>query len=193
MIALRHTRRLSIAAGLAILPVLAFAPSASAAHESSNLLDFDPVAGAAGTIPTADGGGRINYVKGASDGTEDGSVWQQSLRFTGLVAGTPYTVEVLKGDGAGDVVPGTAPRVICTFNASPTGAGSCTGRFLELRALAVAQLKTGGVVVAQATRTGAPNPTGGVFTEAAPGEITSNGGCREPEQGGSQCLVPGHI
>lgn len=183
---LRQTVRLSAVAGLAVLPALAVAPSASAAHESSNRLDFDAVAGS-----TADGGGRINYVKGASDGTEDGSVWQQSLRFTGLPAG-PYTVVVKRGAGEGDTVPGSEDRTICTFAATTSGTGSCTGRFLELRALAVAQLQnSSGAVVAQATRTGAPNPAGGQFTTAAPGEITSNGGCREPEQFGSQCTAPG--
>ena len=187
----RHARRLSALVGFACIPLLAFAPSASAAHESSNLLDFDAVTGADGVLTTADGGGRINYVKGASDGTEDGSVWQQSLRFTGLTPTAEYTVVIARGDGVGAQVPGTAPRTICTFLADQTGTGTCTGRFLELRALAVAQLKTGGVVVAQATRTGAPNPAGGFFTTAAPGEITSAGGCREPDQGGSQCLAPG--
>jgi hypothetical protein len=186
MSVLRQTLRLSIVAGLAALPVLALAPAASAAHESSNRLDFDAVDGS-----PADGGGRINYVKGASDGTEDGSVWQQSLRFTGLDAGQ-YAVVVKKGQGEGEQVPGTEDRTICTFTASTSGTGTCTGRFLELRALAVAQLQdASGTTIAQATRTGAPNPGGGSFTTAAPGEITSNGGCREPEQGGSQCTAPG--
>lgn len=185
MTVLRHARRLSAVAGLAVLPLLAFAPGASAAQESSNRLDFDAVAS-----PTADGGGRINYVKDASGESEEDSVWQQSLRFTGLAPGE-YTVVVKKGEGDGEVVPGSRDRVICTFTATATGTGTCTGRFLELRALAVAQLKAGGVVVAQATRTGAPNPAGGTFTTAAPGEITSDGGCREPEQGGSQCAAPG--
>ena len=187
MTVLRHALRLSAVAGLAAVPMLAFAPAASAAHESSNRLDFDAVSGS-----TADGSGTINYVKGASDGTEDGSVWQQALRFTGLEAGTNYSVVVARGAGTGDMVPGNDPRTICTFTATDSGTGSCTGRFLELRALAVAQLKTGAVVVAQATRTGAPNgQPGGTFTTAAPGEITSKGGCREPEQAGSQCTAPG--
>ncbi len=186
MTVLRHALRLSAVAGLAAVPMLALAPTAFAAHESNNRLDFDAVGGS-----TADGAGTINYVKGASDGTEDGSVWQQSLRFTGLAPGT-YSVVVLKGAGTGEMVPGTDPRTICTFTATDSGTGSCTGRFLELRALAVAQLKTGAVVVAQATRTGAPNgQPGGTFTTAAPGEITSKGGCREPEQAGSQCDAPG--
>lgn len=187
MTALRAARRLSTVAGLAVLPLLAFAPAASAAHESSNRLDFDAVESSG-----ADGAGNVNYVKGASDGTEEGSVWQQSLRFTGLGAGEAYSVVVKKGEGDGDQVPGSRDRTICTFTASTTGTGTCTGRFLELRALAVAQLQdVDGTAVAQATRTGAPNPTGGPFTKAAPGEITSKGGCREPEQGGSQCTAPG--
>lgn len=188
MTALSQSRRFGTLAGLAVLSMLALAPAASAAHESSNRLDFDAVAES-----TADGSGRINYVKGASDGTEDGSVWQQSLRFTGLDAGAAYTVVVKKGEGAGTVVPGDRDRVICTFTATSSGTGVCTGRFLELRALAVAQLlDSNGVVVAQATRTGAPNAaTGQPFPAAAPGEITSDGGCREPGQAGSQCTAPG--
>ncbi len=187
MTALRHILRLSAVTSLAVVPLLALAPGASAAHESSNRLDFDAVAGS-----TADGGGIINYVKGASGDSEETSVWQQSLRFTGLDAGTTYTVVVKKGEGDGETVPGTRDRIICTFTASTSGTGSCTGRFLELRALAVAQLQeqSSGEVVAQATRTGAPNPAGGTFTEAAPGEITSHGGCREPGVG-SQCTAPG--
>lgn len=188
MTAFRHARRLSAVAALAVLPLVALVPPASAAHESSNRLDFDALVGF-----TADGGGRINYVKGASGESEENSVWQQSLRFTGLAAGTQYTVVVKKGEGDDETVPGSRDRLICTFTASTSGTGTCTGRFLELRALAVAQLQKAGdrTVVAQATRTGAPNPPSGVFTAAAPGEITSNGGCREPEQGGSQCVAPG--
>jgi len=186
MTVLRHALRLSAVAGLAAVPMLALAPTAFAAHESNNRLDFDAV----GTS-TADGAGTINYVKGASDGTEENSVWQQSLRFTGLEPGT-YSVVVKKGDGDGEQVPGSRDRTICTFTATDSGTGSCTGRFLELRALAVAQLQNNlGQVVAQATRTGAPNPSGGKFTTAAPGEITSKGGCREPEQAGSTCTAPG--
>lgn len=188
MTVLRIARRLSTVAGVALLPLLATAPAAWAAHESNNHLDFDAVT----TGSTADGSGTINYVKGASDGTEDGSVWQQALRFTGLEAGRGYSVVVKKGEGVGNETPGTSDRTICTFTAAASGTGTCTGRFLELRALAVAQLqKSDGTVVAQATRTGAPNPAGGWFTTSAPGEITSSGGCREPEQNGSQCTAPG--
>lgn len=182
----RTLRRVTAVAGLAALPLLALAPAASAAHESSNHLVFDAVAS------TATGGGTINYVKGASGASEETSVWQESLRFTGLQPGQAYTVVVKRGEGDGEVVPGTRPRTICSLTASAGGTGLCAGRFLELRALAVAQLQdASGTVVAQATRTGAPNPAGGTFTAAAPGEITSDGGCREPEQGGSQCLAPG--
>lgn len=192
MTTLRNALRLSAVTSLAVVPMFALAPWASAAHESSNRLDFDAVSGS-----TADGGGTINYVKGASGDSEDTSVWQQSLSFTGLDAGTSYVVVVKRGAGDGDAVPGSSDRTICTFTASSSGTGTCVGRFLELRALAVAQLQqvmASGptVVVAQATRTGAPNPAGGTFTAAAPGEITSKGGCREPEQGGSQCTAPGH-
>lgn len=188
MTALRHILRLTAVTSLAVVPVLALVPGASAAHESSNHLDFDAVV--AGS--TADGGGVINYVKGASGDSEETSVWQQSLSFTGLEAGTTYTVVVKKGEGDLEIVPGTRDRTICTFTASTSGAGTCTGRFLELRALAVAQLQeqSSGAVVAQATRTGAPNPAGGTFTAAAPGEITSFGGCREPGAG-SQCTAAG--
>lgn len=182
MTVLSSARRLSTVAGLALLPVLAFAPAASASHESSNRLDFDAVSGS-----TADGSGTINYVKGASDGTEEGSVWQQALRFSGLTPAVEYSVVVKRGEGDGDAAPGSRDRTICTFTATDAGTGTCTGRFLELRALAVAQLKAAdGQVLAQATRTGAAG-----FTAAAPGEITSKGGCREPEQAGSQCTAPG--
>ena len=68
MTARRHARRLSVVTSLALLALLTLASRASAAHESSNPLHFDAVAGS-----TADGHGGSNYVKGASDGTEDGS------------------------------------------------------------------------------------------------------------------------
>lgn len=162
--------------------MLALAPTAFAAHESNNRLDFDAV----GTSSTADGAGTINFVKGASDGTEENSVWQQSLRFTGLEPGA-YRVVVKRGEGDGEEAPGSRDRTICTFTATDSGTGRCSGRFLELRALAAAQLQNkAGVVVAQASRTGAAG-----FTAAAPGEITSRGGCREPEQNGSTCTAPG--
>lgn len=187
MSARRQTLRLAVVASAATLPLLGLALPAVAAHESSNRLDFDAVMGS-----TADGGGRINYVKGASGDSEETSVWQQSLRFSGLAPGAGYSVVVKRGEGDGEVVPGNRDRIICTFTATSSGTGTCTGRFLELRALAVAQLKdAAGTIVAQATRTGAPIPAGGTFTTAAPGEITSDGGCREPEQGGSQCAAPG--
>lgn len=186
MTVLRYVLRVSAVAGLAVVPMLALAPTAFAAHESNNRLDFDAVG-----MSTADGAGTINYVKGASDGTEENSVWQQSLRFTGLEPGT-YSVVVKRGEGDLEEAPGTRDRTICTFTATDSGTGSCTGRFLELRALAVAQLQDEDrKVVAQATRTGATNPNGGKFTTAAPGEITSRGGCREPEQNGSTCTAPG--
>lgn len=184
---LRSARRLSTVAGLAgvaLLPLLAVAPAAFAAHEGSNRLDFDAVGGT-----TADGSGSINFVKGASDGTEERSVWQQALRFTGLEAGEVYSVVVKRGEGDGEQAPGSRDRTLCTFTATDAGTGRCTGRFLELRALAVAQLqRSDGTVVAQATRTGAAG-----FTAAAPGEITSKGDCREPEQGASQCTAPGRV
>lgn len=186
---LRHTRRIAAVAALATLPALGLATTAFAAHESSNKLDFDAVtAGSA-----VDGAGTINYVKGASGDSEDTSVWQQSLRFTGLTAGT-YTVIIKRGEGDGELVPGKRDRTICTFTATETGTGRCTGRFLELRALAVAQLKSGSTVVAQATRTGAPNAAmpGTTFPATAPGEITSDGGCREPGAG-SGCVAPGQL
>lgn len=187
MTALRRARHLTVVAALAALPVLAFIPPASAAHESNNLLDFDAVGGS-----SADGGGRINYIKGASGDSEETAVWQQSLHFTGLAAGQSYTVVVKRGEGDGETVPGTRDRLICTFTATDSGSGDCTGRFLELRALAVAQVKdVQGAVVAQATRTGAPNPAGGTFPAAAPGEITSDGGCREPDSAGALCSAPG--
>jgi len=189
MTTLRTSLRLAAVTSLMAVPLLALAPSASAAHESSNRLDFDAVAGS-----TADGGGTINYVKGASGDSEETSVWQQSLSFTGLDAGTTYVVVVKRGEGDAEVVPGTRDRTICTFTASSSGTGTCVGRFLELRALAVAQLQevsaSGTVVVAQATRTGAPNGVGGTFPASAPGEITSQGGCREPGVG-SLCTASG--
>lgn len=184
---LRSARRLSTVAGLAgvaLLPLLAVAPAAFAAHEGSNRLDFDAVGGT-----TADGSGSINFVKGASDGTEERSVWQQALRFTGLEAGEVYSVVVKRGEGDGEQAPGSRDRTLCTFTATDAGTGRCTGRFLELRALAVAQLqvKISDDAVAQAIRTGAPNRAGGFSTTAAPAEISSNGGCSEPEQAGSPC------
>ena len=187
---MRNTR-LTVTAGLfaaaVLLPAFAATPAAFATHESSNHLTFDAVANS-----TVSGDGVINYVKGASGDSEETSVWQESLHFTGLVGGASYTVVVKRGEGDGEVVPGTRDRVICALTAADDGSGDCVGRFLELRALAVAQVKTAaGAVVAQATRTGAPNPAGGVFTTAAPGEITSSGDCRESAQPGSHCTAPG--
>ena len=86
-------------------------------------------------------------------------------RFDGLNAGDEYSVVVKRGEGDGERAPGDRDRTICTFTASDAGTGTCTGRFLELRALAVAQLQDqDGTTVAQATRTGVPNPAGGTFT-----------------------------
>ena len=106
------------------------------AHGSDTRLDVDALSAGC----TADRSGPINDVKGDSADSEETFVWQQPLRFAGLSAGW-YVVVVKRGEGDGEAVPGSRDTTIWTFTATSSGAGSCMGRFLELRALAVAQLQ----------------------------------------------------
>ena len=162
--------------GVSVAALATFALPASAAHESNNHLVFAPVA--TGNT-TAGGTGTINYVKGTS-GDEPNTEWTSSFRFTGLTADTGYTV-VVRGRFADPF----AFSKICSFTTNDTGVGSCTSRFTGLQRLAIAQLRMGnstGTTVLQATRQS---------VTAGPGSITSSGGCREPEQGGSTCAAPG--
>ena len=154
------------------------APTAMASHESSNHLTYAPVAG--DTVPDASGQGVINYVKGTS-GQEPNTEWTSSFRFSGLSGATTYTV-IVKGRFA----VATESSAICSFTTTTSGDGGCAARFTGLQRLAVSQLVTGdgpaGVPVLQATRQA---------VLAGPGSITSSGGCREPDQGGSTCVAPG--
>lgn len=170
------TRTLT-AIGISAAALATLAMPASAAHESNNHLQFDPVA--ASPSPSASGAGTINYIKGTS-GAEPDTQWTSSFRFSGLDAETTYTV-VVRGRFA-------APAVfsgICTFTSNSSGSGSCSSQFTGLQRLAIAQLRLGspdGAPVLQATRQA---------VVSGPGSITSAGGCREPDQAGSTCLAPG--
>lgn len=168
-----------LVAMLGLVALLALPGSVLAAHESNNKLDFAPVAGSA--TPEASGSGVINYVKGTS-GEEPDTAWSSSFRFSGLAAGTTYTVVV-----RGRFADATAFSAICDFTANAAGIGACQEQFLGLQRLAVAQLRVGGAggaPVLQATRQ--------AVLPGGPGSITSDGGCREPDRGGSQCEAPGH-
>ncbi len=168
-------RKLVVFAALAlalVLPVSAFA-----AHESNNKLVFDPVAGS--SLPDASGSGAINYVKGVS-GEEPDTVWTSAFRFAGLTPDATYTVVV-----RGRFADAAAFSGICTFTANEAGVGACRSEFLGLQRLAIAQLRLGsetGTPILQATRQA---------VVAGPGSITSDGGCREPDQAGATCAAPG--
>jgi len=167
-----------LVAMLGLVALVALPGSALAAHESSNKLDFAPVAGSA--TPDAAGSGVINYIKGTS-GEEPDTAWSSSFRFSGLTAGSAYTVVV-----RGRFADATAFSAICDFTANATGMGACQEQFLGLQRLAIAQLRlggAGGTPVLQATRQS--------VLPGGPGSITSDGGCRESDQGGSQCEAPG--
>ena len=167
--------RLFALVGLVML--LALPASALAAHESNNKLTFAPVAGS--PSPDAAGGGVINYIKGIS-GEEPDTAWSSSFRFNGLAPATAYTVVV-----RGRFADATAFSAICDFTTNGAGSGGCQSNFLGLQRLAIAQLRLGGVggtPVLQATRQA---------VVAGPGAITSDGGCREPDQAGSTCDAPG--
>ena len=163
--------------GVSAAALATFALPASAAHESNNHLVFTPVATTANT--TASGTGTINYIKETS-GDEPFTEWTSSFRFSGLGVDTTYSV-VVKGRFAD----ATGFSEICSFTTNAAGTGSCTSRFTGLQRLAVAQLRMNsstGAAVLQATRQ---------TVARGPGSITSSGGCREPEQGGSTCAAPG--
>lgn len=169
-------RKLVVFAALALALVLP--ASAFAAHESNNKLVFAPVAGS--PSPDASGSGAINYIKGAS-GEESGTAWSSAFRFTGLTPGETYSVVV-----RGRFADAAAFSGICTFSANAAGVGACRSEFLGLQRLAIAQLRLGGETgtpVLQATRQ--------AVVPGGPGSITSDGGCREPDQMGNTCAAPG--
>jgi hypothetical protein len=162
---------------LGLVALLALPATALAAHESNNKLVFAPVAGS--PAPDAAGGGVINYIKGTSDEEPD-TAWSSAFRFSGLAPDTTYTVVV-----RGRFADAAAFSAICEFTTNPSGVGTCQSQFLGLQRLAIAQLRLGGASgapVLQATRQA---------VVSGPGSITSDGGCREPDQGGSTCEAPG--
>ncbi len=168
-------RKLIALVGLVAL--LAVPATALAAHESNNKLDFAPVAGS--PAPDGAGGGVINYIKGISEEEPD-TAWSSAFRFSGLAPDTAYTV-VVRGRFADP----TVFSAICEFTTNASGIGTCQSEFLGLQRLAIAQLRLGGVggtPVLQATRQA---------VVPGPGSITSDGGCREPDQAGSTCEAPG--
>ncbi len=168
-------RKLIALLGLAAL--LALPATAFAAHESNNKLVFAPVAGS--SAPEGAGSGVINYIKGISEEEPD-TAWSSAFRFSGLAPDTAYTV-VVRGQFADP----TVFSAICEFTTNTNGIGGCQSKFTGLQRLAIAQLRLGGVggtPVLQATR---------LAVVSGPGSITSDGGCREPDQAGSTCEAPG--
>ena len=161
-----------------LVALLALPASALAAHESNNKLTFAPVAGS--LAPDGAGSGIINYIKGTSEDEPD-TAWSSAFRFSGLAPDTTYTV-VIRGQFAD----ATAFSAICELTTNGSGNGACQSQFLGLQRLAIAQLRLGGVggtPVLQATRQ--------AVLPGGPGAITSDGGCREPDQAGSTCEAPG--
>lgn len=170
-------RKLVLLATMAV--ALALPTAVFASHESSNKLVFAPVAGS--PSPDAAGSGVINYIKGTS-GEEPDTSWSSTFRFSGLTADTAYTVVV-----RGRFLDPGAFSGICSFTTNGSGTGSCASQFTGLQRLAIAQLRLGGATgaaVLQATRQA-------VVT--GPGSITSDGGCREPDQAGNTCTAPGRL
>ena len=168
-------RKLVLLAALAV--ALALPTAAFASHESSNKLVFAPVAGS--PSPDAAGSGVINYIKGTS-GEEPDTSWSSAFRFSGLETNTTYTFVV-----RGRFTDATAFSGICSFTTNGAGNGSCASQFSGLQRLAIAQLRLGdatGTPVLQATRQ---------TVLAGPGSISSDGGCREPDQAGNTCTAPG--
>lgn len=162
---------------LGLVTLLALPATVLAAHESNNKLVFAPVAGS--LAPDGAGSGVINYIKGTSD-VEPDTAWSSAFRFSGLAPDTAYTV-VVRGRFADP----TVFSAICEFTTNTSGIGTCQSQFTGLQRLAIAQLRLGGVggsPVLQATR---------LAVVSGPGSITSDGGCREPDQGGSTCEAPG--
>ena len=162
---------------LGLVALLAVPATALAAHESNNKLVFAPVAGS----PALDGAGSgvINYIKGISEKEPD-TAWSSAFRFSGLAPDTAYTV-VVRGRFADPAV----FSAICEFTTNASGIGGCESQFTGLLRLAIAQLRLGGAngaPVLQATRQA---------VVSGPGSITSDGGCREPDQAGSTCQAPG--
>ena len=162
---------------LGLVALLAVPATALAAHESNNKLVFAPVAGS--LAPDGAGNGVINYIKGISEEEPD-TAWSSAFRFSGLAPDTAYTV-VVRGRFAAP----TVFSAICEFTTNANGIGGCQSRFTGLQRLAIAQLRLGGVggtSVLQATR---------LAVVSGPGSITSDGGCREPDQAGGTCAAPG--
>lgn len=162
---------------LGLVALLAVPATALAAHESNNKLVFAPVAGS--LAPDGAGSGVINYIKGISEEEPD-TAWSSTFRFSGLTPDTAYAV-VVRGRFADPSV----FSAICEFTTNGSGSGGCQSQFTGLQRLAIAQLRLGGVggtPVLQATR---------LAVVSGPGSITSDGGCREPDQAGSTCEAPG--
>ena len=124
---------------------------ASAAHESTNTLIFEPVAGS--TTPAAKGDGVIEY----RGGDVLDSRWTVQLRFTGLEPGAAY-VAVLQGRfGATGTPEAELFTELCTVRASAAGEGGCWWYLVQMQHVDVVQLRVGsvdGAPIVQATRKG---------------------------------------
>lgn len=138
--------------------LIPFVRTARAAHESTNILDFAPVAWSA---PLATGDGVIDF----RGGTDQATRWTARFHFSGLAPNARYVV-VVKGRYGEDGSPeAEAFSPLCDFKTDASGTGNCWWYHLGLQRIGVVQLRSdgeAGPVILQATR----NPTG-------PGSIAS--------------------
>lgn len=147
----------SLAALLAGCLLLAGSP-VLADHESSNRLEFAPVAA---SPFAAAGEGTIEFHGGA----EPVSRWTVAFQFEGLAPETDYTVFVQGRFGEDGSPEATAFTPLCAFRADAVGAGGCWNYLFGLRRANVLQLRATGEMeaVLQATR----DPAGpGAITRA---------------------------
>ena len=151
-----------------LLAAVTWLGSATAAHESTNMLVFAPVDASA--VPAASGQGVIDYRGG--EGEE--SRWTVQLRFRGLAPGSTYVAALQGYRGEPDTPEATAFTELCVVRTSASGDGGCWWYLLGMRRVDVVQLRAGsleGAPVLQATRKGdGPGSITSVRNEFSPPE-----------------------
>lgn len=129
--------------------LISFVRNARSAHESTNILDFAPVADS--SAPLATGDGVIDF----RGGTDENTRWTARFHFLALEPNARYVVVVKGRYGEDDSPEAEAFSPLCEFETDASGTGNCWWYHLGLQRIGVVQLRDGnqaGPVILQATR-----------------------------------------
>ncbi|MDQ3380098.1 MAG: hypothetical protein M3546_07220 [Actinomycetota bacterium] len=116
-----------------------------------------------GAEADASGVAIVNYSEGQGD-------FNGNVTVSGLMPNTVYSFYVVSPAGV------TIAPFVCTGTSDAAGVFTCSAQHRVLPGFATAQIRLG---------------TAATGTVVASGTFERRGNCRDPEQGGSQCVAPG--